>query len=99
VDGDEAHQGCHHLGLEAHPRVPEPVAACILRVPRAKAANFYQASRAATYLALSPSPPLLDGARIVLDAACPDGAGDGSGERAFAHLMAMTAAWPPGHAI
>lgn len=73
--------------------VPEPVSACILRVPRAKATNFYQASRAATYLALSPSPPLVDGARVVLDARCPDGAGDGSGERAFAELMAMTA--PP----
>jgi len=73
--------------------VPEPVSACILRVPEAKAANFYQASRAATYLALSPSPPLVDGARIVLDASCPDGAGDGDGERAFGSLMAMTA--PP----
>lgn len=73
--------------------VPEPVSACVLRVPRAKAANFYQASRAATYLALSPSPPLLDGARLVLDAACPDGAGEGSGERAFAALMASVA--PP----
>jgi len=60
----------------------------LLRVPRAKAANVYQASRAATYLALSPRPPLADGARLVLDAACPEGAGDGDGERAFAALMA-----------
>ena len=62
----------------------------LLRVPAAKAVNFYQASRAATYLALSPAPPLRDGALLVLDAACPEGAGRGEGERAFAALMAST---------
>lgn len=70
--------------------VPFPVATCLLRVPGAKAANLYQASRAATYLALSPRPPLQEGARLVLDAACPEGAGTGSGEQAFAALMGRT---------
>lgn len=51
----------------------------ILRVPPSKASSFYQASRAATYLALSPRPPLLPGATLVLDAACPEGAGAESG--------------------
>ena len=61
---------------------------CLLRVPDTKAVNFYQASRAATYLALSPAPPLKKGATLVLDAACPEGLGEGSGEQAFAALLA-----------
>ena len=69
---------------------PEPVETALLRVPASKAVNFYQASRAATYLALSPSPPLVPGARLVLDAACPEGLGLGSGELAFAELLAET---------
>lgn len=64
--------------------------AAILRVPARKAVNFYQASRAATYLALSPAPPLHDGATLYLDAPCPEGLGEGSGERAFAALLAAS---------
>ncbi len=70
--------------------VDDPVEACVLRVPPSKATNLYQASRAATYLALSPRPPLVEGARLILDAACPEGPGLGSGEQAFADLMART---------
>ncbi len=51
----------------------------VLRVPPAKAASLYQASRAATYLALSPRPPLLPGAELILDAACPEGLGSEAG--------------------
>jgi hypothetical protein len=47
----------------------------VLRVPAAKARSFYQASRAATYLGLSPSPPLEPGALLILEAACPEGLG------------------------
>lgn len=65
----------------------------ILDVPPSKASNFYQASRAATYLALSPAPPLLPGAELILNAACSEGMGQGSGERAFAELLRQTA--PP----
>lgn len=68
-------------------------AAAILRVPPAKAANFYQASRAATYVGLSADPPLLPGASLFLEAACPEGFGEGAGERAFA--AALGAASPP----
>lgn len=60
----------------------------LLRVPPTKAVSLYQASRAATYLGLSPRPPLRDGATLVLDAACPDGAGSGPGELAFARVLA-----------
>ena len=59
----------------------------IIPVSGPKGVNIYQASRAATYLALSPNPPLIDGAAITLVTPCPEGAGTGSGERAFAELM------------
>ncbi len=62
----------------------------LLRVPTAKAANAYQASRAATYLGLSPAPPLRPGAHLVVDAACPEGVGRGAGEQAFAALLGST---------
>lgn len=68
--------------------VPERAERVLLRVPSTKAESLYQASRAATYLALSPAPPLRPGALLVLDAACPDGAGRGEGERAFGRVMA-----------
>ncbi len=54
----------------------------VLRVPPAKASSFYQASRAAPDLALSPSPPVRDGGTLVLDAACPEGLGAEAGFRA-----------------
>lgn len=51
----------------------------VLSVPAAKAGSFYQASRAATYLGLSPAPPLTPGATLVLHAACPEGLGAEAG--------------------
>ncbi|MFZ5478868.1 MAG: lactate racemase domain-containing protein [Myxococcota bacterium] len=65
--------------------------AAILRVPPKKAVNFYQASRAATYIGLSKDPPLAPGATLYLDAACPEGMGEGDGERAFAGVLASGA--------
>ncbi len=65
----------------------------VVRVRGPKAANLYQASRAATYVGLSDAPPLLPGGTILLDAACPEGMGDGDGERAFARVLARHA--PP----
>lgn len=56
---------------------PSPVA--LLRVPPAKAQSFYQASRAATYLGLSPRPPVPEGGTLVLEAACPEGLGAEAG--------------------
>jgi nickel-dependent lactate racemase len=48
-----------------------------------KDANLYQATRAATYVALGDYDPLRPGGRIVLPARLPEGAGEGTGERRF----------------
>ena len=53
-----------------------------LDVPLSKASSLYQASRAATYLALSPRPPLTPGATIRLHARVPEGLGTEAGFRA-----------------
>lgn len=47
----------------------------------AKATNFYQASRAATYVSLVQDSAVAQGGWIVLDAPCPEGMGQGAGER------------------
>ena len=60
----------------------------ILHLPESKSKNFYQASRAATYLALSPLPPLKRGAKIFIEAACPEGIGHGFGEKNCAQALA-----------
>jgi nickel-dependent lactate racemase len=73
--------------------VKKPYETVIIEVPSAKATNFYQASRAATYLALSPRPPLVPGATIILKAACPEGIGKGVGEQNCA--AAMRSCRPP----
>ena len=67
--------------------VDRRASSALLRVPATKATNLYQASRAVTYLALSPRPPLAPGALLMLEAACPEGMGRGSGELAFAELV------------
>jgi hypothetical protein len=59
----------------------------IIRTPPSKQNNFYQASRGATYLALSEAPPLTEGAHIIVDARCDEGNGYGDGEKAFAATM------------
>lgn len=69
-------------------------AGAVLRVPPAKASSFYQASRAATYLALSPDPPLSPGALLVLDAACPEGLGAEAG-----FVAALRSCDPPWDAL
>ena len=69
--------------------------AMILDVPARKAVNFYQASRAATYVGRSPAPPLLPGATLYLEAECPEGMGSGSGELAFAEVLGRSRSpWP-----
>lgn len=67
--------------------VPRRHSAAVLQVPAKKAVNFYQASRAATYVGLSADPPLHPGATLYLDAACPEGLGEGAGEQAFARVL------------
>jgi nickel-dependent lactate racemase len=49
--------------------------------------NFYQASRAATYLGLADAPAVAEGGLILICADLPMGAGDGPGEENFAAVL------------
>jgi lactate racemase len=59
--------------------VPGPVGGAVLRVPASKGLSLYQASRAATYLAMSPRCPVARGGALVIDAALPEGLGSEAG--------------------
>ncbi|MFT5683323.1 MAG: hypothetical protein ACI8RZ_004254 [Myxococcota bacterium] len=76
--------------LDPWQTVPRCAPGALLRVPPAKAASLYQASRAATYLALSPNPPIVLGGTLLLEAACPEGLGAEAG-----FVAAMRAHSPP----
>ncbi len=69
--------------------VPRPAHMALAGVEPVKAVNLYQASRAATYLALADRTPLLPGAPIVLPAPIPEGAGQGTGERRFFEMLSQ----------
>ncbi|WP_458205407.1 lactate racemase domain-containing protein [Haladaptatus sp. NG-SE-30] len=62
--------------------------AVVAGVPEAKAANLYQATRAATYVVLGDRNPLRPDGRVVVPAALPEGAGEGKGERRFYDRLA-----------
>jgi lactate racemase len=64
--------------------------AVVAGVPEAKAANLYQATRAATYVVLGDRNPLRSDGRVVVPAELPEGAGEGKGERRNA-VASMTA--------
>ena len=68
--------------------VPGPFEIAVCGVARPKSASYYQASRAATYLALTARPALSPGGLIVLCADMPEGPGTGPGEANFAALLA-----------
>ncbi len=57
----------------------------ILKVPESKGQTFYQASRAATYLALSPNPPIKNGGSLILSAKLTEGLGSEDGFRNALH--------------
>ncbi|MCU4973065.1 lactate racemase domain-containing protein [Halobacteria archaeon AArc-m2/3/4] len=57
--------------------------AVVTGVGAPKDANLYQATRAATYVALGDRNPLGEDGRLVVPAALPEGVGDGTGERRF----------------
>ncbi|ABU58778.1 lactate racemase domain-containing protein [Roseiflexus castenholzii] len=71
--------------------VAQPVHIARAGVDGPKAVNLYQASRAATYLALAERTPLLPGAPILLPAPIPEGAGEGAGERRFFDVLSNAA--------
>jgi nickel-dependent lactate racemase len=58
-----------------------------LPVSAGKGTNLYQASRAATYVALAERPAIAPGGTILVEAPCPEGIGVGFGERACAAAM------------
>uniref|UniRef100_UPI00374D9136 lactate racemase domain-containing protein n=1 Tax=Natronococcus roseus TaxID=1052014 RepID=UPI00374D9136 len=57
--------------------------AVVCGVGAPKDANLYQATRGATYVALGDRNPLRKGGKLVVPAALPEGAGEGTGERRF----------------
>lgn len=67
------------LRMKPWQTIPAVTPGAVISVPEAKASSLYQASRAATYLALSPHPPVAPGGTLVLRAACPEGLGHESG--------------------
>lgn len=67
--------------------VDEPFDWLHLPVEGPKAVNFYQASRAVTYTALVDRPAVREGGLLILEAACPEGIGQGAGEQACAEAM------------
>lgn len=69
-------------------RAVSPVDWLLLPVPPDKAGSFYQALRAASYVALTDRPAIRRGGWLFVEAECPEGLGRGSGERAFAEALA-----------
>lgn len=55
-----------------------------------KDVNLYQASRAASYLWFAPKPVVRPGGVIILPARCPEGVGQGVGERHFHQILRDT---------
>ena len=55
--------------------VPHSVSSVLLSVPQSKGKSLYQASRAASYLALSPRPPLHMGASLCIESDLEEGFG------------------------
>ena len=62
--------------------------AVVAGVGAPKDASLYQASRAATSVALGDANPLRDGGRVVIPATLSEGAGKGTGERRFHEWLA-----------
>jgi nickel-dependent lactate racemase len=68
--------------------VTTPFDVIVAGIHAPKSDNFYQASRAATYICLAARPALAEGGLVVLCADLPGGAGDGPGERNCAAVLA-----------
>jgi nickel-dependent lactate racemase len=68
--------------------VPQSYDVVIAKVDPPKDVNLYQASRAPTYIGLSATPPIRSGGVIIVEARCPEGAGQGVGEQRFFAALA-----------
>ena len=69
--------------------VPRQYEVVIAQVDPPKDVNLYQASRAATYIGLSATPPISPSGVIIVAARCPEGAGLGRGEQRFFTSLAQ----------
>jgi len=69
--------------------VPQSYDVVIAKVDPPKDLNLYQASRAPTYIGLSTTPPIQSGGVIIVEARCPEGAGQGVGEQRFFNALAQ----------
>jgi nickel-dependent lactate racemase len=71
--------------------IPHQFDAVIGGVGHPKDANLYQASRVPTYLFFAPTPVVRAGGTIVIPAPCPEGVGEGLGEKRFHEIMRYAA--------
>ena len=80
-----------HLAIRARAlyevEVPHQFDIAVAGIGAPKDVNLYQASRAASYLQYAPTPVVRDGGVIILPATCPEGPGEGVGERQFGETM------------
>lgn len=95
-----APEAAHRAAVEFAARlvevpVPAPFDIALCGVAGPKSRSLYQATRAASYLALSPRPVLAPGAAIILACTLEDGSGGGPGELRFAAAMGSLAAGGP----
>jgi nickel-dependent lactate racemase len=67
--------------------IPGQVEIAVAGVGSPKDVNLYQASRAASYLQFAPTPVVRPGGVLIVPATCPEGAGEGVGERRFEEAM------------
>jgi nickel-dependent lactate racemase len=67
--------------------IPHQFDIAVAGVGSPKDVNLYQASRAASYLQYAPTAVVRDGGVIILPATCPEGPGEGVGERQFGETM------------
>ena len=68
--------------------VPQMYDVVVAGVGYPKDVNLYQASRAASYVYFAPSPVVRPGGTIIVPAPCPEGIGQGTGEKRFGEAMA-----------
>ncbi|MCX7957801.1 MAG: lactate racemase domain-containing protein [Deltaproteobacteria bacterium] len=61
--------------------------AVFVSISETKGTNLYQASRGATYMALSESPVIKRGAPVIVSASLEEGFGSGEGEREFLRIL------------
>jgi nickel-dependent lactate racemase len=67
--------------------IPHQFDVVIGGVGHPKDANLYQASRVPTYLFFAPTPVVRQGGTIIMPALCPEGVGQGLGEKRFHEIM------------